>query len=51
MENSKSMGLDGINPFPLNLSLPYAVESVVDVYNLFVASNIFRTVLFWRMPQ
>ena len=46
MENSKTMGLDGINPFLLNLSLLYAVESVVYVYNLFVAGNIFRTVLF-----
>ena len=40
------MGLDGISPFLLNLSLPYAAESVVYVYNLFVASNIFWTVLF-----
>ena len=45
MENTKSRGLDGIIPFLLKLSLPYAVESVTYVYNLSFASNTLPTVL------
>ena len=39
------MGLDGIFPFLLKRTLPYAVESVAYVYNLSVASAILSTVL------
>ena len=45
MENNKSMGLDGINPFLLKLALPYVVQSLTYVYNLYTASNIFPKVL------
>ena len=40
MENTKSIGLDGINPFLLKLALPYVVQSLTYVYNLYISSNI-----------
>ena len=45
IENNKSMGLDGINPFLLKLAVPYVVLSITHVYNFSIASNIFPKVL------
>ena len=45
LKNKKSMGPDNINSFLLKLALPYVVESLTHVYNLFFEQNSFPPTL------
>ena len=45
MPNNKSTGRDNISPYPLKLALPYIVEPLTYIYDLFIQKSVFPTVL------